>query len=119
MNSSKFNEVPSLWTGGPDPAGLHSFPNKRPASVLMHSTSNKGATTRSAYPITTGTSVFGIKFNGGVVLAADTLGSYGSLARYTDVQRVIKINESTVVACSGDIADFEVSSKLKDRKVNN
>ena len=36
----------------------------------------------------TGTSVLGIKYADGVMLAADTLGSYGSLARFTDLRRV-------------------------------
>ena len=55
-----------------------------------------------------GTSVFGVKYKDGVVLGADTLGSYGSLARFPNVERVIKINDNTVVACSGDYADFQV-----------
>ncbi len=33
-------------------------------------------------PIVTGSSVVGIKYRDGVMLAADTLGSYGNLARY-------------------------------------
>ncbi len=33
-------------------------------------------------PIVTGSSVVGIKYRDGVMLAADTLASYGSLARY-------------------------------------
>ena len=61
----------------------------------------------------TGTSVFGVKYKDGVVFAADTLGSYGSLARYPDIERVIKVNDNTVVACSGDIADFQVGRKGK------
>ena len=60
-----------------------------------------------------GTSVFGVKYKDGVVFAADTLGSYGSLARYPDIERVIKVNDNTVVACSGDIADFQVGRKGK------
>ena len=44
--------------------------------------------TRTQNPITTGTSVLGIKFNGGVALAADMLGSYGSLARYPGISRM-------------------------------
>ena len=36
---------------------------------------------RTQQPIVTGTSVLGIKYKDGVMLAADTLASYGSLAR--------------------------------------
>jgi len=48
-------------------------------------------------PITTGTSVVGIKFDSGVMIASDNLVSYGSLARYQDVQRVFKVNDKTVI----------------------
>ncbi|CAB1103648.1 unnamed protein product [Ectocarpus sp. CCAP 1310/34] len=40
----------------------------------------------TSQPIVTGTSVLGIK--DGVMLAADTLASYGSLARYKNVERL-------------------------------
>ena len=32
----------------------------------------------------TGTSILAVKYNGGIMMAADTLGSYGSLARFRD-----------------------------------
>ncbi|CAH8574305.1 unnamed protein product [Schistosoma intercalatum] len=58
-------------------------------------------------PICTGTSVIGIKYRDGVVLAADMLVSYGSLAKYMDFERMFKVNQSTVMCCSGDMADFQ------------
>ncbi|CAH8862803.1 unnamed protein product [Trichobilharzia szidati] len=58
-------------------------------------------------PTCTGTSVVGIKFRDGVVLAADMLVSYGSLARYMDFERMFKVNKNTVMCCSGDVADFQ------------
>lgn len=61
----------------------------------------------SMHPITTGTSVLGIKFDGGVAIAADMLGSYGSLARFPGVSRLTQVNKNTVVGASGDIADFQ------------
>jgi len=41
----------------------------------------------SRQPIVTGTSVLGIKFKDGIMLAADTLASYGSLAQIRDMKR--------------------------------
>jgi len=64
-------------------------------------------TTRTTQPIVTGTTVIGIKYNEGVMLAADTLASYGSLARYKDVRRIKKIGESTLIGGSGEISDFQ------------
>lgn len=42
-------------------------------------------------PMVTGTSVLGVKFNGGVLIAADMLGSYGSLARFRNISRLMKV----------------------------
>lgn len=39
----------------------------------------------------TGTSVLGVKFAGGVIIAADMLGSYGSLARFRNISRLMKV----------------------------
>lgn len=56
----------------------------------------------------TGTSVLGIKYAGGVMLAADTLGSYGSLARFTDLRRIRRVGDYTLIAGSGEYSDFQV-----------
>lgn len=58
-------------------------------------------------PVTTGTSVLGIKFKDGIMLASDTLASYGSLARFRDIQRVIKVGDYSVVGASGELSDFQ------------
>lgn len=64
-------------------------------------------TKHTQQPIVTGTSVLGLKYNGGVMLAADTLASYGSLARYKDVRRIQKFGEDTLIGASGEISDFQ------------
>ncbi|KAI9297191.1 proteasome endopeptidase complex, beta subunit [Neoconidiobolus thromboides FSU 785] len=63
--------------------------------------------THTQQPIVTGTSVIGIKYKDGVMLAADCLASYGSLARYKDVQRLHKVNKTTLLGASGDISDYQ------------
>jgi 20S proteasome subunit beta 7 len=63
-----------------------------------------------------GSSVFGIKYKDGVLLAADTLGSYGSMARFPNIERVIRVNESTVIACTGDYADFQFLRGVIEQK---
>lgn len=60
----------------------------------------------------TGTSVLGMTFADGVMLAADTLGSYGSLARFRSISRVRKVTENCAVAVSGDYADFQFMERL-------
>ncbi|PWN46227.1 proteasome endopeptidase complex, beta subunit [Ceraceosorus guamensis] len=63
---------------------------------------------RTQQPIVTGTSILGIKWSGGVMLASDTLASYGSLARFMDIRRLVEVKESkAVIGASGDMADFQ------------
>ncbi|KAL7529989.1 hypothetical protein ACHAWF_003189 [Thalassiosira exigua] len=70
------------------------------------------ATTR---PITTGTSVLGIKYRGGVMLAADTLCSYGSMAKYKNARRLLGINSRTLIGASGEYSDLQTISDLLRR----
>ncbi|XP_057244978.1 proteasome subunit beta type-4-like, partial [Malurus melanocephalus] len=63
------------------------------------------------------TSVLGLKFSGGVLLAADMVGSYGSLARFRGISRLLKVNNSTVLGASGDVADFQHLRQLLEQMV--
>ncbi|OIW35651.1 proteasome endopeptidase complex, beta subunit [Coniochaeta ligniaria NRRL 30616] len=58
-------------------------------------------------PIVTGTSVIALKFKDGVVMAADNLASYGSLARFTDVPRLRSFAETSVIGFGGDVSDMQ------------
>ncbi|KAI8588417.1 nucleophile aminohydrolase [Geranomyces variabilis] len=72
-------------------------------------------TTRTQNPVVTGTSVLGIKYKDGIMLAADTLASYGSLARFRDVERLIKVGNTTIIGASGDISDFQYITHLLEK----
>lgn len=74
-------------------------------------------TTHTQQPIVTGTSVVGLKFDKGVILAADNLASYGSLARFRDVERLLEVGSSTVVGVGGDISDMQYLSRQLDTLV--
>lgn len=63
--------------------------------------------THTTSPIVTGTSVLAIRYKDGVMITADTLGSYGSLARFRELQRLIKVGSTTVIGGSGDISDLQ------------
>jgi len=65
----------------------------------------------------TGTSVLGVKFEGGVVIAADMMGSYGSLARFRSISRLLRVNDSTVLGASGDYADFQYLTQIINQMV--
>lgn len=62
---------------------------------------------KTQQPIVTGTSVIGLKYKDGIMLAADNLASYGSLARFKDVERLHSIGSHTVVGAAGDMSDFQ------------
>ncbi|XP_055521438.1 proteasome subunit beta type-4 [Leucoraja erinacea] len=83
---------------GPEPGSF--------MSVNVNGTANCGRK-RTMSPMVTGTSVLGVKFDGGVILAADMLGSYGSMARFRNVPRLMKVNEATILGASGDYADYQ------------
>ena len=68
--------------------------------------------THTQSPAVTGTSVLGVKFNGGVVIAADNLASYGSLARFTDVKRIRTFPPNTVIGFGGDVSDMQYLDRL-------
>jgi len=74
-------------------------------------------TTRTLEPIVTGTSVLAIKYKDGVMLAADTLASYGSLARFRDVERLRKLGDFTLIGGTGDYSDFQYIMKTLDELV--
>lgn len=69
------------------------------------------------YPIATGTSVVGIKYNEGVLIAADTLVSYGSLANFRNVDRVFSINDNCILGAGADYADFQCIKHFIDEKI--
>eukprot|EP00923_Selenidium_pygospionis_P036063 GHVN01063278.1.p1 GENE.GHVN01063278.1~~GHVN01063278.1.p1 ORF type:complete len:253 (+),score=33.12 GHVN01063278.1:36-794(+) len=67
---------------------------------------------RTLQPYVTGSSVIGVKYQDGVMLACDTLGSYGSSARYHNIQRIEKVGTTSLLAASGEISDFQWLSVL-------
>ena len=68
-------------------------------------------------PIVTGTSVLGLVYDKGVMLAADTLLSYGSMAKTQNAQRLRIIpGTRTVIGASGEYSDFQKICELLEQK---
>ena len=63
-------------------------------------------------PIVNGASVLALKYRDGVMIMSDTLASYGSMARFKSVQRIAKVNETTVLGASGEYSDFQYIKDL-------
>ena len=51
----------------------------------------------------TGTSVIGIAFDKGVMIAADVLGSYGSMAKLRNLPRIFKVNDKCIIKSWGKL----------------
>jgi len=69
---------------------------------------------RTQQPIVTGTSVLAIKYKDGIMMAADNLASYGSLARFKDIQRLHAVGDYTVIGAGGDMSDFQYLQHILD-----
>lgn len=65
----------------------------------------------------TGTSVLGLRYKDGVMLATDTLASYGSLARFMDVRRLQQVGTNVVVGASGDMSDWQNIQRMLAKKI--
>ncbi|KAK9476493.1 nucleophile aminohydrolase [Lipomyces japonicus] len=85
-----------------------------PYNAAIH---NAGPHARTQQPSITGTSVIALKYDNGVMLAADNLASYGSLARFTDQERLIKVGRETIVGISGDVSDLQYIEELLERLI--
>ena len=51
------------------------------------------------------------------MIAADTLVSYGSMARFKGISRLMKVNEYTTIGANGDFADFQYLQEIIEEKV--
>ncbi|XP_055750253.1 proteasome subunit beta type-4-like isoform X1 [Salvelinus fontinalis] len=100
----------NFWENGPKPGQFYSFPG----SSL---TPGCGPIKHTLNPMVTGTSVLGVKFTGGVIIAADMLGSYGSLARFRNISRLMKVNDTTILGASGDYADYQYMKQIIEQMV--
>jgi len=77
-----------------------------------------GPITHTQTPYVTGTTVMGVKYKDGVLLACDTLGSYGSTKRYKSIERLKKVGKHTVIGFTGELSDFTYIMTLLDELMN-
>ncbi|XP_076654718.1 proteasome subunit beta type-4 [Halictus rubicundus] len=110
LNKGDWYTPAPLWQNGPAPGAFYHFPGGS-------SQSNVGGFQRSQAPMTTGTSVVGIQFKDGILIAADVLGSYGSLARYRSLDRIMKVNNNIILGAGGDYADYQFLKSHIEKKI--
>lgn len=68
-------------------------------------------------PMVTGSSVIGMRCKDGVVLACDTLASYGSMARFRQITRMHKVTNECVIGAGGDYSDFQQICNMLDEVI--
>ena len=66
--------------------------------------------------VNVGTSVMGLKYKDGVMIAADTAISYGGMCKVKDARRIIKLNDEVAFGCSGEMSDMQELKKALERK---
>jgi len=77
----------------------------------------KDPNSHTVSPIVTGTSVLGVKYADGVMIACDTLCSYGSLARFKDMSRVHKLGDNTIIGAGGEYSDFQQIQEILESRL--
>jgi len=70
-------------------------------------------------PIVTGSSVLAVKYKDGVMMMADTLGSYGGLAMFKRLPRLQAVNNSTILGAGGEYSDYQYIIKLLQQQTRN
>jgi len=102
-----------------DPHCLPLFNNYGPnaRAPAPFSQAQHGPKTNTTEPYVTGTSVLGVRYKDGVMLASDILLSYGSLARFRDVRRISPVGNYTLIGASGEYSDFQYILRLLDELV--
>ncbi|RUS20609.1 nucleophile aminohydrolase [Endogone sp. FLAS-F59071] len=73
-----------------------------------------GPIRRTTSPMITGTSVIAFKYKDGIMMAADNLASFGSLARFRSVERMYPVGQHTIIGASGEISDFQYIKHVLD-----
>jgi 20S proteasome subunit beta 7 len=68
-------------------------------------------TKHTVNPVSVGSSVIGIKYNNGIIIASDNrINCYG-YKKFTDISRISRISESTIIGSSGEFSDFQQLEK--------
>lgn len=67
-------------------------------------------------PVNIGTSVIGLRYAGGVMLAADTAVAYGGMKKSKHVSRISQLGAETAFASSGEMSDYQELQKILNQK---
>lgn len=94
------------------PAHAAQVPSSGSAAFVVDPAALADHRQHTQYPYVTGTSVLGVTYKDGVLLASDMLGSYGSTKRYKNFARLARVNDACMVGASGELSDFQYVMRL-------
>lgn len=57
------------------------------------------------------TSVIGIKYDKGVIIAGDCVLNVG-YKKFNNIEKIVKINKNTMIGCSGEFSDFQELTRI-------
>ena len=109
-----------VWRGGClGPLPLHFSRARASHDIPCRSVpprSRAAMTTRTTAPMVTGGSVVAVKYAGGILVATDTNGSYGSLVKFDGIPRMSAVGMAgdTILAAGGDYGDYQQLLKMID-----
>jgi 20S proteasome subunit beta 7 len=64
-------------------------------------------------PIYVGSSVIGMRYKSGVIIASDTRLNYGSLAKFQNIDdRIVQVNLNTMIGSAGEYSDFQEVTRI-------
>lgn len=86
-------------------APLTLAPTYARSAAVTSSAAGADPASHTLRPMVTGSSVLAMRCADGVVLSADTLASYGSLARFREITRLAAVAPHTAVGIGGDLSD--------------
>ena len=67
----------------------------------------KSPITHTTDPIYVGSSVIGIKYDKGIIIACDTRLNYGSLCKIMHTERIFQLTNRTIIGYSGEYSDMQ------------
>jgi len=80
---------------------------------------NMDPRTMSIGAVNIGNTVMAMKYKDGVLVASDTVISYGGFKDFKDKKRIFNLTNSTVIAASGEMSDFQEVYKMLTKKATN
>jgi len=99
----------------PSLSSFYAAPMLQASSASADAAVNGRPITHTQSPIVTGASVLAVKYADGVMLMADTLGSYGSMGMFKHLTRMRQVNDTTLFAASGEYSDLQHIAKLLEQ----